>query len=215
MTILQALVAFAGVAALLTIVPGVDTALTLRAGLADGARAGVVTGLGVCCGVLVWGVAGALGVSALLQYAAAALTAIRLAGAAYLLWLAAKFLRSALRGSAASAVAAAGAERASAVPLWTHWRRGFLCNVLNPKVGVFYLAVLPQFLVPGVPPAAMGVSLALVHAAEGLIWTLFLVGFTGLAGRWLRSPAAQRTVDGVTGTVLGAFGVAVAAEALR
>ncbi|MFT8637900.1 MAG: LysE family translocator [Pseudoclavibacter sp.] len=214
MAILQALVAFAGVAALLTIMPGVDTALTLRAGLADGARAGIVTGLGISCGVLVWGVAGALGISALLRYAATALTAIRLAGAAYLLWLAVKFLRSALRGSATPAVAA-GAERAPAATPWTHWRRGFLCNILNPKVGVFYLAVLPQFLVPGVPPAAMGVWLALVHAAEGFVWTLFLVGFTGLAGRWLRSPVAQRTVDGVTGGVLGAFGVAVAAEALR
>lgn len=216
MTVAQALFAFAGLAALLTITPGVDTALTLRAGLAGGFRPGFATGIGVSSGTFVWGLVTAVGVTALLRYAQAGFTLLRWAGAAYLLWLAYGFLRDAFRSAGPSAPAEDPHSRVEhSDGLFTNWRRGFLSNVLNPKAGVFYLAVLPQFLVPGVAPALMGLSLAAVHALESILWTLVLLTVTQMAGRWLRNDRATRAINGLTGTVLAVFGILVIVETLQ
>lgn len=92
------------------------------------------------------------------------------------------------------------------------WRRGTLTNLLNPKVGVFYVAVLPQFIPAGAPHFAAGVALTCVHVVEGLLWSAVLVGFAQAVRGWLRRPAARRLLDRVTGAVVIGFGLKPAAS---
>jgi len=89
-------------------------------------------------------------------------------------------------------------------------RRGALTNLLNPKVGVFYVAVLPQFIPAGAPHLAMGTLLTCVHVTEGLIWSAALVAFAGVLRNWLRRPVARRVMDRVTGVVVVGFGLRLA-----
>src|SRR5262245_46313983 len=153
---LRSLLAFTAVAGLLTIVPGPDVALVVRTSLARGRSHGVAAGAGICTGLLVWAVASALGVTALVTASDVAYRALRVAGGAYLVWLGIAALRS--RGSAdAPSVGPAHHARS--------FRRGLLNNLLNPKIGVFYLTVLPSFLVDGVSVLPMTLLLTGVHIA--------------------------------------------------
>ncbi len=229
MTLGQAALSFAALAALMTLTPGLDTAIVLRATIRSGARAGWATAGGVVCGVLAWGVAGALGVSAALAASRTAFEILRVAGAVYLGWLGLRLLVRAARGSydvgvgdvqavdVATSRAPAGSARAGLTrggSAWSDARIGLATNLLNPKVGAFYLAVLPQFLVEGVPPAAMGILLAAIHAAEGLAWFAVLIGAAHAARGLLAGDRVQRSLDALTGLVLLAFGARLAWEAL-
>jgi threonine/homoserine/homoserine lactone efflux protein len=201
-TVASALLGFSLVAGLLTITPGLDTALVLRAALSQGRAHAYLTALGVASGVLVWGVAAAVGVSALLSASTLAYDVLRVVGAVYMVWLGVRLLRAAVRGTQAPEQT----EAAEASP-WRGWQRGLLTNVLNPKVGAFYLAVLPQFLPPGVPPLAMGALLAVTHDVLGMLWFTALIVGARRARGLLASRRATRTVDGVTGAVLVGFGL--------
>jgi threonine/homoserine/homoserine lactone efflux protein len=209
MTFWSALASFAVVAGLLTVTPGLDTALVLRSSLRDGRRAALLTALGVNAGVLVWGVAAAVGVSALLAASATAFLVVRLVGAVYLVWLGVRMLSSAWRGQ----THADATSEAPSHTLAASFRRGLLTNLLNPKVGAFYVALLPQFMVQGVPPALMGVLLAGVHNIEGLVWFGVLILGSHSARRLLQAPAARRVVDAITGSVLLGFGAKLALDA--
>ena len=199
-----ALLSFALVAGLLAITPGLDTALVLRAAVAGGRRAGYAAGLGVCAGALAWGAAAAVGVSALLTTSRVGFTALRVAGAAYLLWIGGRLLLRAIRDERAAPDVLDGPPSPSNR---SAFGRGLLTNLLNPKVGAFYVAVLPQFLPAGASPLWFGTLLASVHAVESLLWfTVVILGARALRGV-LRRPAARRAVDGATGTVLVGFGL--------
>lgn len=202
MTVTSAVAGFAVVAALVTVVPGLDTALVLRTALVRGSGDAAATALGISAGALVWGAGAAIGVSALLTASEIAFTVLRIAGAAYMAWLGVGLLRAALRRGRSEA-------EAPSLPAgrWAAWRRGLLTNLLNPKIGAFYVAVLPQFLPDGVSPLAMGVLLALVHDALGLLWFALLIAAAATMRRVLNSPVARRVVDGVTGTALIGFGL--------
>lgn len=206
---ISAVLGFAVVAGLLTMTPGIDTALVLRASVTRGTAAAYATVLGICVGVLAWGVAAAVGITALLTASRLAYDALRLAGAGYLLWLGVRLLWNARTGhasdGASSPPAALGPES-----LWASFRRGLLTNLLNPKIGVFYLAVLPQFLPHGDPVLAAGLTLALVHVVEGLLWFSLLIWGTHLLRAWLQRPAVGRWMDRITGGVLVGFGLKVA-----
>jgi threonine/homoserine/homoserine lactone efflux protein len=205
MTIGTALAGFAVVAGLLTVVPGLDTALVLRAAIANGRRHAFATAVGVSAGTLVWGVAAAVGVSALLAASSLASTLVRVAGAAYMVWIGVRLLWAARSAPVEEPDAASsGPGGASA---WSGWRRGLLTNLLNPKVGAFYVAVIPQFLPVGVSPLVMGILLALVHDALALVWFGALIAAASTMRRLLQRRAARRAVDGVTGAVLVGFGV--------
>ena len=204
MGVVESAVSFAVVAGLLTIVPGLDTALVLRAALVHGRKQAFATALGINTGTLVWGAGAALGVSALLTASTTAFTLLRIAGAAYMVFLGARILWSSVlrRPSAGHDEMPAPDERA-----WVAWRRGLVTNLLNPKVGAFYVAVLPQFLPEQTSPLAMGLLLALVHNVEGLIWfTALTLGATRMR-TLLQGRRARRGVDGVTGTALMGFGL--------
>ncbi len=206
MSVQGAVLGFGLVALLLTITPGLDTALVLRAAITRGRRDAVATALGVVAGVLAWGAAAAVGVSALLTASTIAYDVLRLVGAGYLVWLGGRILWRLVRHPAEAAAGSSPSPGGA----WRSARTGLLTNLLNPKVGAFYVAVLPQFLPAGTSALGMGVLLALVHAALSLVWFTVLVLGAVAARRWLQRPAVSRTVEGVTGVALLGYGLRLA-----
>jgi threonine/homoserine/homoserine lactone efflux protein len=123
-------------------------------------------------------------------------------------WIGVRLLLAARAASPASEpVPDAASSGPAADGAWSAWRRGLLTNLLNPKVGAFYVAVIPQFLPAGVSPLVMGVLLALVHDVLGLVWFGALIAAASTMRRLLRRRRAQQAVDGVTGAVLVVFGL--------
>ncbi|MGW1993408.1 LysE family translocator [Embleya sp. NPDC001921] len=212
MDVLTHLASFALVAGLLTIIPGPDTAIVLRAALTRGSRHGFATALGIGSGTLVWGAAAAAGVSAVLTTSRVAYTSLRIIGACYLLWLAYGLLRAAWANRYTDVEVDAKAGAKAAPGLWSAWGRGVLTSLTNPKVGVFYMAMIPQFIPSGTPHLAFGILLALVHDIEGMVWfAVIVLGANSLRAK-LRRPRFRRTLDASTGTVIGAFGIGLAAS---
>ncbi|MGX1808321.1 LysE family translocator [Nocardia sp. NPDC055321] len=203
----EAMLSFALVAGLLTIVPGLDTALVLRAAVTNGRRHAFATALGIGSGTLVWGAAAAAGVSVLLTASEVAYTALRIAGALYLMWMGLTMIRAGLRRPPMVASDIGDMPRG----IFAAWARGLGTNLLNPKVGVFYVAMLPQFLPEGVSPLLMGCLLALLHNVEGMLWFTAIIAAATLARSWLTRESVRRNLDAITGTVVVAFGVKLAA----
>jgi threonine/homoserine/homoserine lactone efflux protein len=197
--VLSTTLAFAVVAALLTITPGADTALVLRAAVSSGPRAAVLAGAGVSLGILAWGAAAGLGLAALVTRAPHLYDALRLAGAAYLLWLGVRTWRDA--GHADPAGPASG---------W--FRSGLVTNLLNPKVGAFYLSLLPQFLPAGASTVGTSLVLAGTHAVEELAWCGLLATATVRLRRLLDKERVRRAVGRMTATVLVGFSVRLALQ---
>ncbi|MCO1660330.1 LysE family translocator [Pseudonocardia humida] len=196
-------------AAVLTVVPGPDFAVVTRNALAGGRRRGLWAGVGVSSSNAVQGVVAAVGLGALIVAAQPVFTAIKWAGIAYLLWLGAQALRSAWRGEYPPD-GGAGEDRGAAL---AGWRQGFLSNITNPKVLVFYLAVLPQFL-PADPRLWQLAVLALSHAVLGLAYLALLVTVVHRARRVLRRRPVRRALDAATGVALVGFGAALGREQL-
>jgi len=203
MAISTALWSFALVVGLLTLTPGLDTALILRtAGLGRRTRAwGVV--LGIQTGTLIWGALTSLGVTALLTASHVAYEVLRWAGAAYLLWMAARMIYDTFRHERPAIDPAE--VRTGSDTLAGGWRQGTLTNLLNPKMGVFYVAVLPQFIPSGAPHFSMGLLLTAVHITLGLIWSTVLIASATALSTWLRKPRARKILDRVTGATIGVF----------
>ena len=193
------LLAFIAVAAVVIVTPGQDTALTVRNTLAGGRRAGLRTAAGVVCGQAVWALAAAAGIAALLVASEPAFVALKLAGAAYLVYLGARALLAALRGHGALARDAPGAaDRAL--------RQGLLSNLANPKMAVFFCSLLPQF------GESLGglLALGLLFCSMTLLWLAAYAYAVARAGDVLRRPRVRRAIDAVTGTALVACGVRLA-----
>jgi threonine/homoserine/homoserine lactone efflux protein len=207
-TTLAALWSFALVVGLLTLTPGLDTALILRTSALRSARQAWGVVLGIQSGTLIWGVLTAAGVSALLTASHLAYEILRWAGVAYLAWIGGTMLRSALRRRAP------GVPTESPPPAETFtagWRRGLLTNLLNPKMGAFYVALLPQFIPPDASALLMGAALAGVHVALGTAWSAVLVLAARRMRRVLARPAPQRVLEGVAGVAILGFGAKLAA----
>lgn len=209
MTIAQSLLSFALVAGLLTIIPGLDTALVLRASISKGRGYAFATAVGINSGALLWGIAAAVGASALLAASEIGYRVLTLAGAAYMIGLGVSMVWRSFRKPELDVPADLVAPRSS---WWHGWLIGTGTNLLNPKVGVFYLATIPLFLSPDAPPLLMGILLALVHCALGFVWFAAIIFGTGMARRWLKSPRIARVVDRITGGVLVGFGVTLALQ---
>lgn len=194
---------FAAVVALLTVTPGLDTALILRTSLLAGRRPAWGVTLGIQLGTLIWGVLTAAGLSALLAASRPAYEVLRWAGVAYLVWMGVRMLLT--RHDSEEVL-----EGRQEVGFGRGFGRGLMTNLLNPKVGAFYVAMLPQFIPDEAPHAAMGLLLAGVHVAEGLVWSAGLIGFASLMSGFLRSPAVRRFLDRLTGVMIIGFGVRLA-----
>lgn len=203
---LAALLSFAVFAGLLTITPGLDTMVVVRTAAVSGRAAGFAAALGVGLGCLCWAIAGGLGLTALLTASQLAYDMVRWAGAGYLFVLGVRALWSAR--SRRSSV-----EAPVVVPVRTPgsaFRVGLLTNLLNPKIGVFYLAALPQFLPRGVPSLPASIALGVVHDVEGLVWFTLLIFVVSRAATLLARPRVQRRLEALTGVAFIGFGVKLA-----
>jgi len=200
---------FAFLAAVLTILPGQDTVLVLRNAAQGGFTAGVATTGGICSGLFLHATLSALGLSAILATSAEVFGAVKLLGAAYLIWLGLQSFLRLRRGRPAPAGAGA-ADARSAMLARTAIRQGFLSNALNPKTAMFYLALLPQFAV--FPERVLGDSLALagVHFVMSFAWLTLLSSLVDRSRRLLSRPGVSRAIDLVAGAALLGFGLRLA-----
>jgi RhtB (resistance to homoserine/threonine) family protein len=202
--------AFAGVAALLIITPGPDTAVVTKNALLHGRRTALGTALGVNTGLLVWTVASAFGLAALVRASSVAFDALKFAGALYLIWLGIQALRAAHR-SAPGLIAPRSTSRPQAGGLFG-FRQGVASDLANPKIAVFFTSLLPQFV------SHHGATLWPFLLLGGLfvaMTTAWLSGFAVAASRAsgaLRRPRVKRALDRFTGVVLIAFGLRLATE---
>jgi threonine/homoserine/homoserine lactone efflux protein len=199
---------FLAFAVVLVLVPGPDVAVVTKNTLSGGREGGAWTAVGVTTSNAVQGVAAAAGLGAVVVRSQPLFETIRWAGIAYLAFLGVQALRSALAGRYGSLD---GQGLQQPPHLLAGWRQGFLSNITNPKVLVFYLAVLPQFLGPdaGIPVLLL---FALTHAALSLLYLLLLVAGMHQARRVLGRRPVRRALDAVTGLALLGFGVRLATE---
>jgi RhtB (resistance to homoserine/threonine) family protein len=196
-----------GVVAVIVVLPGPDMALVLQNGLRHGRRAAVETAVGINAGLLVWAVAAALGIAAILRASAPAFTLLKLAGAAYLVWLGVRALREAWRGTADPSTARL-TPRGKASP----FRQGLLSNLLNPKIAVVYTTLIPQFVDATQPAVAQTLLLAAIFIAMGLVWLTSYALLVAKVGALLKRSAVRRALNAVTGTVLTVLGARLAFE---
>lgn len=208
-----AIIAFSAAAALLTITPGLDTALVLRTATVEGPKEAMSAGGGVVTGVLAWGLLASLGLGAVLAVSEIAYRILQYAGAAYLVWLGVQMMKSAFGSRNKTVTTTGNAPPDASTVRATRWFwRGLMTNLLNPKVGVFYVSFLPQFTPASVPVVPFSVGLAAIHAVMGLVWFGAITLATRPFSRVLRRPAFARSMDGLTGGVLIAFGIRLALE---
>jgi threonine/homoserine/homoserine lactone efflux protein len=194
------LATFCAAAGLLTIAPGVDTALVIRTASRQGRRASLSVTLGIALGCVSWSAAVAFGVATLLAASAQAYATLKWAGGAYLVWLGVRLLT---------------ARHVQCVPdqadtLRTTARTGFLSNILNPKTGVFYVSFLPQFVPAGAPVVPTMLALGTIHALMAVVW-LSLVAFAASSFKqWLSRASIVGTFDKITGLVFVVLGLRLA-----
>ncbi|AOW82608.1 TPA: LysE family translocator [Vibrio mimicus] len=207
--VIQNFEAFLIAITILTLTPGLDTALvirnTSRAGFADGCT----TSLGICFGLFVHATFSAIGISAILAQSAELFQIVKMIGAAYLIWLGISSLRSLMKTGQGIEVASL---THSQFRLTRSLREGFLSNVLNPKTAVFYLAFLPQFINPEYSPLAQSLLMALIHFAIAMVWQCGLAGALSSAKNLLKNASFMRWMEGTTGFVLVALGIKLLLE---
>ena len=200
-----ALLTFLAAAALIIVAPGPDTLLVTRNVFRRGRRGGLVTAAGTVTGLALWSVAAALGLSALLAASEVGYNVARVAGGLYLIWLGVQTLRS-------HGTAPATATEAAPLPMHRAYLSGVLSNLLNPKIGVFFITFLPGFVPLGAPVGTTAALLGALFVVETALWLLVLVWLVGNGTGWLSRPGVRRWLDRVTGVVLIGFGIRVVAE---
>lgn len=202
-------IAFTIVAAALTVTPGADTLLVVRNVLRGGRRDGFFTMAGICTGLYVHALLSALGVSIILMHSANAFTAMKVAGAAYLAWLGLQSLRSAA-GDVDSHPP--GIVTKAVVSSARCFREGFLTNVLNPKVALFYLAFLPQFIGPADPVLQKSLLLTAIHFVLGILWLGGVAFVVDRSRELFLNPLIKRWMDAVCGLLLAGLGLRLAMQ---
>ncbi len=203
--------AFLGISLVVIMTPGPDTALTIRNTLLGGARAGVFTAIGVSAGQIIWALAASAGVVGLLVASAPVFEALKLAGAAYLIWIGVQTLYSAFRpGPCAARVSSDGGGRRLR-PI-TALRQGLINDLANPKMAAFFASLFPQFLPEDHASFAALMTLGLVFSCLTLTWLVGYAFAVAKAGDILRRSGIRRAIEGVTGAVLIAFGLRLASE---
>jgi threonine/homoserine/homoserine lactone efflux protein len=201
--------AFVGLAVLVTITPGADTVLTIRNTLAGGTRAGICTVAGICSGVFFQPLLAAFGIAALFVKIPLAFTAVKFAGSLYLIYLGLQSLRGAAKLWCA---------RHREIPLgdrttresWKRYREGLLTNALNPKIGVFYFAVLPQFIKATDPVLLKSFLMAGCHYLMGALWLGGIALVAGKSRALLTRPRIKAGLETVSGCAMIGFGARLA-----
>jgi threonine/homoserine/homoserine lactone efflux protein len=199
---------FLVVSVIVIVTPGPDTALTIRNALLGSRRSGIFTALGVVTGQAAWALATAVGVAALLAASEPAFTAVKLAGAAYLVFLGVQALLAAVRHRPRASVK--GPSRR--LPAGLAYRQGVISNLGNPKMAAFFPALLPQFAPDGGASFPALLALGLVFCSLTLVWLSAYAVAVARAGDFLRRPSIRRVTEAATGAVLVALGLRLATE---
>ncbi len=204
--------AFLGVALIVIISPGPDTALVIRNTLLGGRVGGVFAALGISVGSMIWALAASAGLVAILIAFEPVFLLIKYAGAAYLIYLGVLSLREAFRPHRDDAGEAMNTPRGARLGARASFRQGLLSNLGNPKVAIFFASLFPQFAPPGDGAFVALLLLGLAFSAIGFAWLTLYVLVVSRTGDFLRRSRVRRTLEGVTGTVLIALGLRIAAE---
>lgn len=202
MSIADNLLAFTFAATLLTLTPGLDTALVLRTATVEGKQQALRAALGINAGCLLWGAAVAFGLGALIAVSELAYDLLKYCGAAYLAWLGLNML---LRPRSALSPVENGTK-----PAANWFLKGMTGNVLNPKIGIFYVSFLPQFIPQGQPLVAWTFGLVSIHVVIGLIWSTMLIGATRPLAGILRREKVIKWMDRTTGLIFVLFAARLA-----
>jgi threonine/homoserine/homoserine lactone efflux protein len=203
------LLAFAGISALLAITPGPDMAVVTKNALAHGRRGVILTTTGIALALAIWITATAVGLSALLRASGEAFLVIKFVGAAYLAYLGLRTLLDSRRRPGDLLGSAPAAAPAHAI-----FRQGFLSAMSNPKLGVFFVTFLPQFVVPGQPLLPRLFALGLIFAVIGWTWLNVYGLFVTRIRGFVTAPRVRQWMERVTGVVLLGFGARLAVERL-
>ena len=187
---------------ILTITPGLDTTLIIRTATLEGKMKAFQAALGINLGCIVWGVLVACGLGALLMTSDLAFNALKWIGAIYLTWLGLNLLLKP-RSQLASL-------NNSAVTRQNWFMKGFWGNLLNPKVGIFYISFLPQFIPQSASPVIWTMSLVMIHVVIGLIWSIFLIAAMQSISAYLKQPKFIRYMDRITGSIFILFALKLA-----
>ncbi|HZC71577.1 MAG TPA: LysE family translocator [Jatrophihabitans sp.] len=209
--VLEPMLTYALPAALITMLPGPDTAMVLSTALHAGRRPAARAAWGVGTGLLIWGAAAAFGLAAALRASGVLFTAFQLVCATYLLTMGARTLIAARRGKSAEAHPAGPARRA--LPLGWGYRRALVTCVFNPKLGVFFVVFLPQFIPAGASVAVTSLALAAVQAVEAVLWYLLLGRLATRARQVLARDRVRAWLDRLSASVFVGFGLRLVTEA--
>ncbi|KHN89806.1 lysine transporter LysE [Pectobacterium actinidiae] len=203
MTLTESLMAFTFAATLLTLTPGLDTALILRTATVEGSKKAFHAAFGINVGCLIWGAMVAFGLGTLIAASELAYNILKWCGAAYLCWLG---LQMILKPRTELVMAAP-----QSAPKQQNWFiRGMLGNVLNPKIGVFYVSFLPQFIPAGHSVVLWTYLLVLIHVVIGTLWSSTLIAATRPLSGFLRRGSVVKWMDRTTGVVFLAFAARLA-----
>jgi threonine/homoserine/homoserine lactone efflux protein len=202
-----ALLAAVGALALLTVLPGADFAIVVRWAATGGFRSGVLAALGVVTGCTLWGALTVAGLAALFTASPVAYEVVRVVGAGYLVWMAARMIGKSFRRVDEAP------DAAPAVSGRVPFRQGMVTNLLNPKIAAFYVGVLPVLVPAGAPHALTMAGLVVVHQVLGIVWLSLVAALVSRGRNVLSRPSARRWLDRVTGIVLLGFAGRLALDA--
>lgn len=207
MSLSQSLLGFGLLALVVTLTPGLDTVLVLRQALRSRRSTALATAAGICVGALIWGIAAAAGLAALFLASPVASTVLRWLGVAFLLYLGLNYLWHAWRGQPQVTMAEAVVD---SVP--QAFGKGLLTDLLNPKMAVFYVTVLPLFLAPGYPPAMVGALLAGLHAVIAMAWFVVVILAAHRLRHILTGVRSARVIDATAGVAMLGFAAVLGAD---
>jgi threonine/homoserine/homoserine lactone efflux protein len=211
--VVVAVVSFTFASVLIVLLPGPDSLVVVRGLVRGGRRGGATTAAGVLCGLVVWVASATLGLSALLRASEVGYDALKIAGACYLMWIGVRSLLSIRRTAAEVAIEGDGPMAPAPLLGGSGFVAGFLTDVLNPKVGVFFVSFLPGFVPDG--NHSVGWTTVLFGAIFTVLTALYFLGLIAVSGTvaaWMRTPRIRRRLDALTGLVLVGFGVRLATE---
>ena len=189
---------------ILTLTPGLDTALVIKNTSRSGSKDGYITSLGICSGLFVHATFSAIGISAILLQSAELFQIMKWIGACYLIWLGFNGIRATFKGIKGVQIGEPNSQQFNSK---RSLREGFLSNVLNPKTAIFYLAFLPQFINPDYSPFTQSLSMAAVHFIIAMIWQCSLAALINSAKKMVESSSILTWMEGITGSVLIVLGI--------
>ncbi len=197
---LSNIVTFSILAGILVIIPGLDFALVLRYATTQSRKSALVVMLGITSGLFVWGTFASLGISAILQASETAFNVLKVTGACYMIWMGIGFIRNSLKDSSEALMEI---QKIRSQRIFT---RGLFSNLLNPKAGVFYLSVLPQFIPAGSNHLLFGLFLASIHAVITIIFFISLILFINMLKDFFIQPGVVKVMERISGVAVIGFG---------